>query len=128
SYTVLIINLLFYCCAVLSLDCYVCSSSATNEECNQSTQECQLPLDTCMTVIDTGNLKAIVKQCSSRATCRGAASTASVDSAGNGNAVSCCNTHNLCNFSRVDDAQTHNAAADGVHFTAADAQLNHNLL
>uniref|UniRef100_A0AAQ5XP88 UPAR/Ly6 domain-containing protein n=1 Tax=Amphiprion ocellaris TaxID=80972 RepID=A0AAQ5XP88_AMPOC len=93
---------------VLSLDCYVCSSSATNEECNQSTQECQLPLDTCMTVIDTlGNLKAIVKQCSSRATCRGAASTASVDSAGNGNAVSCCNTHNLCNFSRVDSTHKH---------------------
>lgn len=39
--------------AVLSLQCYVCSSSATNEECNNNTQECQAPLDTCMTTVDT---------------------------------------------------------------------------
>ncbi|XP_061143979.1 urokinase plasminogen activator surface receptor-like [Syngnathus typhle] len=84
----------------LLLTCYVCSSSPTNDECNASTQECQAPLDTCMTTVDTlGNMKAIVKQCASRATCNGAASSAFVDSDGNGNAVSCCNSFNLCNFS-----------------------------
>lgn len=39
--------------AVLLLSCYVCSSSLSNDECNSSTQECQAPLDACMTVVDT---------------------------------------------------------------------------
>ncbi|XP_019728546.1 prostate stem cell antigen-like [Hippocampus comes] len=96
---VLVVLSLFF-SPVLLLSCYVCSSSLTNDECNSSTQECQAPLDTCMTVVDTlGHMKAIVKQCASRATCNGAASTAFVDSDGNGNAVSCCNSYNLCNFS-----------------------------
>lgn len=38
---------------MVSLKCYVCSSSTTNEECNKNTQECQVPVDMCMTVIDT---------------------------------------------------------------------------
>lgn len=37
----------------LSLKCYVCVSSTTNEECNKNTQECQAPVDMCMTVVDT---------------------------------------------------------------------------
>lgn len=37
----------------LSLKCYVCSSTTTNEECNKNTQECQAPVDMCMTVVDT---------------------------------------------------------------------------
>ncbi|XP_031607347.1 prostate stem cell antigen-like [Oreochromis aureus] len=87
----------------LPLKCYVCSSSATNEECNQSAQECKAPLNTCMTVVDTlDTATAITKQCASQATCRGAASTASVDSNGNGNAVSCCSTYDFCNFSGAD--------------------------
>uniref|UniRef100_A0A3B4UV42 Prostate stem cell antigen-like n=1 Tax=Seriola dumerili TaxID=41447 RepID=A0A3B4UV42_SERDU len=93
---------------VLSLECYVCSSSATNEECNRNTQECQTPLDTCMTVVDTlGSVTAIVKQCASRATCEGAASSASVDSDGNGNKVNCCNTFDLCNFSGAESIHVH---------------------
>ncbi|KAM4580264.1 uncharacterized protein PAE49_005183 [Odontesthes bonariensis] len=93
---------------VLSLKCYVCSSSTTNEECNQNSQECQQPLDTCMTIVDTlGVMKAIVKQCASRATCRGAASTASVDSEGNGNAVNCCSGYGFCNFSGAESIHTH---------------------
>nr|XP_046254439.1 prostate stem cell antigen-like [Scatophagus argus] len=93
---------------VLSLDCYVCSSSATNEECNENTQECRVPLDTCMTTVDTlGLTKAIVKQCASWATCSGAASTASVDSNGNGNTVNCCNSFNLCNFSGAESIHMH---------------------
>ncbi|XP_069549356.1 ly6/PLAUR domain-containing protein 2-like [Brachyistius frenatus] len=93
---------------VLSLECYVCSSSATNEECNKNTQECQAPLGTCMTAVDTlGLMKAIVKQCASQATCRGAAAAASVDSDGNGNTVNCCSSFNLCNFSGADSIHTH---------------------
>eukprot|EP00064_Thunnus_orientalis_P011641 superscaffoldBa00001698_g11672 len=93
---------------VLSLECYVCSSSATNEECNMSTQTCQSLLDTCMTIVDTlGTMKAIVKQCASRDTCRGAASTASVDSNGNGNRVDCCSTFDLCNFSGAESVHVH---------------------
>ncbi|XP_070823260.1 ly6/PLAUR domain-containing protein 2-like [Chaetodon trifascialis] len=95
---------------VLSLECYVCSSSATNEECNTNTQECQAPLDTCMTTIDIlGSTTAIVKQCASAATCSGAASSASVDSNGNGNIVNCCNSFNLCNFSGAKSVHTHTA-------------------
>lgn len=53
-----LVSALFLIFAVLSLECYVCSSSSTNEECNKSTQECQQPLDTCMTIVDTlGNDK-----------------------------------------------------------------------
>ncbi|XP_051263853.1 lymphocyte antigen 6D [Dicentrarchus labrax] len=93
---------------VWSLECYVCTSSATNEECNNNTQECQALLDTCMTVIDTfGTSKAITKQCASKATCNGAASTASVDSNGNGNTVNCCNSFNLCNFSGAESVHVH---------------------
>ncbi|XP_047455369.1 ly6/PLAUR domain-containing protein 6-like [Mugil cephalus] len=92
----------------LSLKCYVCSSTTTNEECNSGTQECQAPLDTCMTIIDVfGSSKAIVKQCASRATCSGAASTASVDSNGNGNTINCCRGSNYCNFNGADSVGVH---------------------
>ncbi|KAM8826182.1 uncharacterized protein ACB058_019568 isoform 1-T1 [Synchiropus picturatus] len=85
---------------VLPLQCYVCSSSTTNEACNANTQECTPPLDTCMTIVDTlGSATAIVKQCASLTTCRAAASSSSVDANGNGNSVNCCNSFNLCNFS-----------------------------
>lgn len=120
---------------MLSLKCSVCSSSTTNEECNKNTQECQVPVDMCMTITTLGNYsnagflltnaqmikmlqtlrpkfqiflrflfilclgsaKSIVKQCASQTTCRSASS--SVNSKGDGNTISCCNTHNLCNFS-----------------------------
>ncbi|XP_017265506.1 urinary protein 2 [Kryptolebias marmoratus] len=91
-----------------SLQCYVCSSSATNAECNQGSQECQSPHDTCMTIVDTlGDMMAIVKQCSSKATCNGASSTASVDSNGNGNTVRCCSGYNYCNYSGAGSVHTH---------------------
>lgn len=94
----------------LSLDCYVCSSSPTNEACNQNTQECQAPLDTCMTTIDIlGSTTAIVKQCASQATCTGASDSASVDANGNGNIVNCCNSFNLCNFSGAGTIHMHTA-------------------
>ncbi|CAK6967572.1 prostate stem cell antigen-like [Scomber scombrus] len=105
----------------LSLDCYVCSSSPTNEQCNQNTQECQAPLDTCMTIVDTlGTVKAIVKQCASRSTCSGAAATASVDSNGDGNTVNCCSSFNLCNFSK---GQSINVHASVLLLTAAACLL-----
>lgn len=92
-----------------SLKCYVCSSSTTNEECNQNNQDCQQPLDTCMTIVDTlGYMKAIVKQCASSATCKGAASTASVNADGNGNIVNCCN-YDMCNLSAADSVRSHTA-------------------
>ncbi|KAM9783296.1 uncharacterized protein ACB057_015611 [Neosynchiropus ocellatus] len=88
---------------VLPLQCYVCSSSATNEACNANTQECTAPLDTCMTIVDTlGSATAIVKQCASLTTCQGAAASSSVDANGNGNTVNCCNSFNLCNHSRAE--------------------------
>ncbi|KAM4736356.1 prostate stem cell antigen-like [Anableps anableps] len=90
-----------------SLQCYVCSSSTTNEECNQNSQKCQQPLDTCMTVVDTlGYMKAIVKQCASSSTCKGAASTASVNADGNGNTVNCCN-YDMCNLSAADSVHSY---------------------
>jgi len=93
----------------LSLMCYVCSSSATNEECNNNntTQVCQPPQDICMTIVDTsGNAKVISKLCSSEATCLGAASSSSVDANGNGNSVNCCN-FNTCNFSGAESIHIH---------------------
>ncbi|XP_065813597.1 ly6/PLAUR domain-containing protein 2-like [Labrus bergylta] len=95
---------------VLSLDCYVCSSAVTNEECNTNNEECQEPQDTCMTVVDIlGSAKVISKQCASQATCNGAAASASVDSSGNGNTVDCCNSFNLCNFSGAESVHIHTA-------------------
>lgn len=48
----------------LSLKCYVCSSSTTNEECNKNTQECQAPVDMCMTVVDTlGTVTPATHEC-----------------------------------------------------------------
>uniref|UniRef100_A0A146Y6R3 Prostate stem cell antigen n=1 Tax=Fundulus heteroclitus TaxID=8078 RepID=A0A146Y6R3_FUNHE len=97
--------LVFLFSPVTSLQCYVCSSSTTNEECNQSSQSCQQPLDTCMTIVDTlGHMKAIVKQCASSATCKGAASTASINADGNGNTVNCCN-YDMCNLSAADSVE-----------------------
>ncbi|KAM3873423.1 uncharacterized protein ACN63O_002454 [Diretmus argenteus] len=93
---------------VLSLECYACSPSTTNEECNQRNQTCQAPLDTCMTVVDTlGIAKTIVKHCASRATCTGAAASASVDANGNGNTVNCCRSHSFCNFSGANIVHIH---------------------
>ncbi|KAG7469794.1 hypothetical protein MATL_G00132600 [Megalops atlanticus] len=93
--------------AVAALKCYVCSSTTTNEKCNQNTQTCQAPLDTCMTTVDiSGNIKAIVKQCASAATCAGAAASASVDSNGNGNKVTCCSTQ-LCNVNGASTVRPH---------------------
>ncbi|TMS10668.1 hypothetical protein E3U43_019661 [Larimichthys crocea] len=93
---------------VLSLECFVCSSSPTNEACNQNTQVCQAPLDTCMTIVDIlGSTTAIVKQCASQATCTGAAASASLDANGNGNTVNCCNSFNQCNFSGAESIHIH---------------------
>ncbi|XP_068426020.1 urokinase plasminogen activator surface receptor-like [Clinocottus analis] len=96
----------------LSLTCYVCTSAVTNDACNNNnvTQECRAPLDICMTVVDIlGNSKFISKLCASEATCLGSASSASVDSNGDGNIVNCCNTFDLCNFSGAECVHTHTA-------------------
>ncbi|KAI1901581.1 hypothetical protein AGOR_G00035880 [Albula goreensis] len=104
------LTLLFTCIffsSVHTLKCYVCSSTTTNENCNQETKSCQAPLDTCMTTVDTlGDIKAIVKQCASAATCAGAASAASVNANGDGNRVTCCQTQ-LCNLNGATTAQLH---------------------
>ncbi|KAM9489511.1 ly6/PLAUR domain-containing protein 2-like [Clarias gariepinus] len=91
--------------SVNSLKCYVCSSTSSNEHCNINTEECQAPLDTCMTTVDRmGDVKAIVKQCSSLRTCEGAAGTSSLDARGNGNQVTCCNSQ-LCNLNTATSIQ-----------------------
>ncbi|XP_076137252.1 prostate stem cell antigen-like [Alosa pseudoharengus] len=99
---------LFLCVhSVDTLKCYVCSATNSNEQCNQNSQDCNPPLDTCMSTIDTMNgVKAIVKQCASRATCSGAAASASVDNAGNGNKVNCCSSR-LCNYSGAANIRPH---------------------
>ncbi|XP_034729343.1 CD59 glycoprotein-like [Etheostoma cragini] len=96
---------------VLSLDCYVCRSSPTNDVCNSNNnQTCQPPLDTCMTTVSIlGSEKAIVKSCSSKNICNGAAASTSVDVNGNGNIVNCCNNFNLCNFSGAESVHIHTA-------------------
>ncbi|XP_038153338.1 prostate stem cell antigen-like [Cyprinodon tularosa] len=102
-----LVILFFLFSPVTSLKCFVCSSSTTNDECNQSSQSCQQPLDTCMTIVDTlGYMKAIVKQCSSSSTCKGAASTASMNADGNGNTINCCN-YDMCNFSAAESVHSH---------------------
>ncbi|XP_053486903.1 ly6/PLAUR domain-containing protein 6 [Ictalurus furcatus] len=91
--------------SVYSLKCYVCSSTPSNEYCNRNAEECRAPLDTCMTTVDIlGEVKVIVKQCSSLRTCAGAAGTASLDASGNGNEVACCSSH-LCNFNTATTIQ-----------------------
>ncbi|XP_026148817.1 prostate stem cell antigen-like [Mastacembelus armatus] len=105
-FSLLLLCLLFS--PVLSMKCYVCNSSTTNEECNQGSQECQAPLDTCMTIVDKlGAMTAIVKQCASQATCKGAAASASVDANGNGNSITCCSGYDFCNFSGAESIHIH---------------------
>lgn len=58
--------------AALSLECYVCSAATTNEECNQNTQKCQAPLDTCMTVVDTLGKRDYKESGPYKRTCRSA--------------------------------------------------------
>uniref|UniRef100_A0A8C2Q7P2 UPAR/Ly6 domain-containing protein n=1 Tax=Cyprinus carpio TaxID=7962 RepID=A0A8C2Q7P2_CYPCA len=52
--------------AVNALKCYVCGSATTNQECNKSEQDCQAPLDTCMTTVGTlgEQISLILKQLS----------------------------------------------------------------
>lgn len=59
-----------------------------------------------MCICCSGYMKAIVKQCASSATCKGAASTASVNADGNGNTVNCCN-YDMCNLSAADSVHSH---------------------
>ncbi|KAI1885712.1 hypothetical protein AGOR_G00206640 [Albula goreensis] len=105
--SLLLLSLSIATVSVDALECYVCSSTTTNEMCNENTKSCQAPLDTCMTTVDTvGDIKAIVKQCASAATCNGAAASASVDSNGDGNKVTCCSTK-LCNVSGASTNRLH---------------------
>uniref|UniRef100_A0A8C6PL13 Uncharacterized protein n=1 Tax=Nothobranchius furzeri TaxID=105023 RepID=A0A8C6PL13_NOTFU len=93
-------------CAVIPLKSYVCSFSSTNAACNQNNQECQQPLDTCMTIVDAlGPVTAIVKQHASSTACNGTASTAFVDA--NGNSVSCCGGYDYCHYSGAGSVHTH---------------------
>lgn len=93
--------------SVNALKCYVCGSVTSNEECNKNSQDCQAPLDTCMTTVGTlGSFTAIVKTCSNSKICTSAAATASVDSDGNGVQVMCCNSH-LCNYSGAASVTLH---------------------
>ncbi|KAG9345019.1 hypothetical protein JZ751_009559 [Albula glossodonta] len=97
--SLLLLSLSIATVSVDALECYVCSSTTTNEVCNENTKSCQAPLDTC-------DIKAIVKQCASAATCNGAAASASVDSNGDGNKVTCCSTK-LCNVSGASTNRLH---------------------
>ncbi|XP_042627977.1 ly6/PLAUR domain-containing protein 2-like isoform X2 [Cyprinus carpio] len=103
-------NLLFLLLTVHSvnaLKCYVCGSATTNQECNKSEQDCQAPLDTCMTTVGTlGGFTAISKTCSNSKLCTSAAAIASVDNNGNGVQVTCCNSY-LCNYSGAASVTLH---------------------
>jgi len=39
--------------AVSALKCYMCGSVTSNQDCNKNSQDCQAPLDTCMTTVGT---------------------------------------------------------------------------
>uniref|UniRef100_A0A671P7Q7 UPAR/Ly6 domain-containing protein n=1 Tax=Sinocyclocheilus anshuiensis TaxID=1608454 RepID=A0A671P7Q7_9TELE len=90
--------------AVNALKCYVCGSATSNQECNKNLQDCQAPLDTCMTTV--GGFTAIAKTCSYSKICTSAAAIASVDSNGNGVQVTCCNSY-LCNYSGAASVTLH---------------------
>ncbi|XP_051577332.1 prostate stem cell antigen-like [Myxocyprinus asiaticus] len=93
--------------SVNTLTCYVCGSVTSNDECNKSSMDCQAPFDTCMTTVATlGSVKAIVKHCSSSKICTAGASSASVDSNGNGVQVTCCSGR-LCNYSGAATVKLH---------------------
>uniref|UniRef100_A0A8B9REN4 UPAR/Ly6 domain-containing protein n=1 Tax=Astyanax mexicanus TaxID=7994 RepID=A0A8B9REN4_ASTMX len=91
-----------YSSPINSLKCYVCSSTDSNEYCNSNSEECQAPLDTCMTTLS--DLKAIVKHCSNFKVCSAAASSVSLDENGDGTAVTCCSSR-LCNYSAATHVQ-----------------------
>ncbi|XP_036441127.1 prostate stem cell antigen-like [Colossoma macropomum] len=91
--------------SVNTLKCYVCSSTVSNEHCNHNSEDCQAPLDTCMTTVSiSGDKKAIVKQCSVSRLCTIAASSVSPDVKGDGTAVTCCSSR-LCNYSAASTIQ-----------------------
>ncbi|KAL7874347.1 hypothetical protein SRHO_G00053170 [Serrasalmus rhombeus] len=91
--------------AVNTLKCYVCSSTVSNEYCNSNSEDCQAPLDTCMTTVSiSGDMKAIVKQCSNSQLCTAAARSVSLDDNGDGTAVTCCSSR-LCNYSAAPTIQ-----------------------
>ncbi|XP_052000199.1 lymphocyte antigen 6E-like [Xyrauchen texanus] len=93
--------------SVNALMCYVCGSVTSNDECNKNSQECQAPFDTCMTTVVTlGSVKGIAKYCSISKICAAGASTASLDSNGNGAQVSCCSGR-LCNYSGAATVKLH---------------------
>ncbi|XP_016300150.1 ly6/PLAUR domain-containing protein 2-like [Sinocyclocheilus anshuiensis] len=93
--------------SVNALKCYVCGSATSNQECNKNLQDCQAPLDTCMTTVGTqGGFTAIAKTCSYSKICTSAAAIASVDSNGNGVQVTCCNSY-LCNYSGAASVTLH---------------------
>ncbi|KAG1940095.1 ly6/PLAUR domain-containing protein 2-like [Pimephales promelas] len=93
--------------SVSALKCYMCGSVTSNQDCNKNSQDCQAPLDTCMTTVGTkGSLTAIVKSCSYSKICASAAASASVDSNGDGVQVTCCNG-NLCNYSGAASVSLH---------------------
>ncbi|XP_048848976.1 lymphocyte antigen 6B-like isoform X2 [Brienomyrus brachyistius] len=104
--TLLILLLLCWLSSADGLNCYVCSSTTTNSQCNQNTASCQAPLDTCMnTVVTAGNVMAIVKQCSSANICSAAASVSSATNSGT-TTITCCNS-DLCNYSGATTASLH---------------------
>lgn len=104
-FTLLVILLTLH--SVNTLQCYVCSSSTSNDDCNKNSQECQAPFDTCMTTVaKLGTVKGIVKSCTNSKICTGAASVAAVDNSGNGVSVSCCNSR-LCNYSGATSIKLH---------------------
>ncbi len=47
------ITRLLFSFAVNALECYMCGSATSNEECNKNLLDCQAPLDTCMTTVAT---------------------------------------------------------------------------
>ncbi|XP_015212854.1 prostate stem cell antigen-like [Lepisosteus oculatus] len=83
--------------SVEALQCYVCSSTMSNTQCNQSPQNCTTG-DTCMTTVtNVLGLHYITKECSTAGTCASAAAT-NVNLVIGGKQVTCCST-NLCNVS-----------------------------
>ncbi|XP_064204480.1 prostate stem cell antigen-like [Anguilla rostrata] len=85
-----------FCFAADALQCYSCTSSSSNAQCNQNTVNCTGLSDTCMTTVtQVVGIQSITKTCSTASTCN-AAAAANINLVIGANTVTCCQT-NLCN-------------------------------
>ncbi|KAG7458262.1 hypothetical protein MATL_G00236220 [Megalops atlanticus] len=93
---ILLLAIAFGGLSVEALQCYSCTGTNSNTQCNQNTQNCSSLEDTCMTTVTTVlGIQSISKTCTLSTTCA-TASAGNINLVVGGNSVTCCAT-NLCN-------------------------------